>query len=71
MALEVVYEGAFAGRGHTLPALVIGGVGTLLRIPLAVALAWYTPLGVDGVWIAIAVSTLLKGVVMAGWFHRS
>jgi putative MATE family efflux protein len=68
MALEVVYEGAFSGSGHTRPALVIGFGGTAARIPLAYALTG--PFGIDGVWIAIAATTALKGLLLWGWFQR-
>lgn len=70
MAVEVVFEGAFAGVGHTMPALVISAAGSVLRIPLALLGAWSLGWGVTGVWVAIAVSTLVKGVVMAWWFER-
>jgi len=70
MAVELAYEGAFTGTGHTVPAFVIGSVGTLLRIPLAWLLAWPLGMGVEGIWWAIAGSTAVKGVIMTLWFHR-
>ncbi len=70
MGLEIVYEGAFTGSGHTQPALWIGLLGTAGRIPLAWFLAFGLELGITGVWSAIAISTLLKGMAMPLWFTR-
>jgi len=66
MGRELVYEGAFTGVGHTLPAMAWGGGLTLARIPLAALLAWGVGLGVQGVWIAVAASTAGKGLAL-GW----
>jgi putative MATE family efflux protein len=71
MALESVYGGAFAGAARTGPPFVIVSLGTLLRLPLAWALAWPAGLGVDGIWLAIALSTVGKGILSAWWWRRS
>ena len=63
-------EGAFTGSGHTQPALWIGLIGTAGRIPLAWFLAFELDIGITGVWSAIAISTLVKGVAMPLWFKR-
>jgi putative MATE family efflux protein len=68
MAAECVYTGAFSGSGNTLPPLAIGGTLSALRIPAAIALG--VPFGAHGVWIAIALSTLAKGVVLSAWWAR-
>lgn len=64
MALEEVYLGAFAGAGETLAASGIAFFFTAARIPAAYWLADHTRLGVAGVWIAIAASTAIKGVLL-------
>lgn len=69
MALEMVYEGAFTGMGRTLPVMWIGSLLTAARLPLAWLLGGPLGYGVIGVWIAIALSTALKGLVLAAWFH--
>lgn len=71
MALECVYQGGFTGVGRTVPAFWIGATGTAMRIPLAAGLAWGLGWGVEGIWWAIALSTLTKGLAMAFWFERS
>jgi putative MATE family efflux protein len=70
MAMESVYGGAFAGAARTIPPFVIVSLGTLLRLPLAWALAWPLGLGVEGIWLAIALSTLGKGVLSAWWWRK-
>ena len=69
MALEIVYEGAFTGTGDTMPTFWVTGVGTALRIPLALLLVHTFDLGVEGVWYAIAGTTFVKGLVMMRWFN--
>ena len=68
MGLEMVYEGAFTGAGHTAPAMWIGGGLTLARLPVAWWLAFELGWGIHGVWVAIAGSTLAKGVALKMWF---
>ena len=67
MAAEVVMLGAFAGAQWTAwPAAIVVGL-TALRVPLAmwlVARGW----GVEAVWFAIALTTVLKGVLLAALF---
>jgi len=70
MGLEVIYEGAFSGVGRTLAPLLIAFPLTLARVPLAWFLAVNMELGAVGVWWAIATSTILKGLLMMGWFER-
>lgn len=62
MALEVVYEAAFAGAGETVIAMAIVIVLTAARIPLAWSLAarW----GLVGIWITIAGTCALKGLLL-------
>ena len=70
MGLDVVYEGAFSGAGNTLPPLVISAVFTTARIPLAWLLGGPLGLGIDGVWVAIAATTAVRGAVAALWWRR-
>ncbi|HHQ48996.1 MAG TPA: MATE family efflux transporter [Acidobacteria bacterium] len=67
MAAEVVLLGAFAGAHRTVaPALVQIGL-TAARIPLAM---WLVARGwdVSAVWLAIASTTVIKGVVLGTLF---
>jgi Na+-driven multidrug efflux pump len=67
MAAEVVMLGAFAGVQWTAwPAVIVVGL-TAVRVPLAmwlVARGW----GVEAVWVAIASTTVIKGILLAALF---
>jgi len=71
MALESVYGGAFAGAGNTVPPFWIVSLGTLVRVPLAWLLAFPLGFGVGGIWAAITISTIGKGLASMWWFRAS
>lgn len=63
-SLEIILSGAFQGIGFTLPVLLINTPITALRIPIAFILAIVFDMQVIGVWIAIHITTLLKGIIL-------
>lgn len=69
MALEFVLEGAFAGAGNTLPPMIVSIPGTLIRIPIAYILAIPLGLGPIGVFWAITITTIMKGIAILIWFN--
>ena len=71
LALELVLEGAFSGAGNSLPPMIIGVPLAAARIPGAYLLSNATGLGVRGVWWAISISTLLKGIATGLWFRQN
>ena len=68
MALEFVLEGAFAGAGNTIPPMIVSIPGTLIRIPLAYIMAVSMGMGPSGIFWAITISTIMKGIVVFFWF---
>jgi putative MATE family efflux protein len=68
MGFEFVFEGAFTGAGHTMPPTIVSVPGTLIRIPLAYYLAISLGLGPIGIFWAITISTVIKGIWLFGWF---
>ena len=68
--LEIVLTGAFSGVANSMPALLICTPLTAMRIPLAYLLAVTLDWGPSGVWWAIALSSVAKGLLMAFWFSR-
>lgn len=69
MALEIVLEGAFSGAGETLPPMLVAIPGALLRPPLAYFIAYTLAVGVNGVWWALAITSILKGLAILIWFR--
>ncbi|MCQ9210591.1 MATE family efflux transporter [Granulicatella seriolae] len=61
MSLEIGSTGIFHGVGETRAPSMVGIVFNLLRIPLALLLLPYY--GAIGVWVAITISSIIKGIV--------
>ena len=66
---EIVLDNVAAGVGDTVPAMVVEGLGTLLRLPIALALA-ALGLGYAAVWWSVAATMLLKAAAFEVWFRR-
>jgi putative MATE family efflux protein len=69
MCLELMTVGAFNGIGKTHIPPIFSIVLTVLRIPAALVLSHY--FGLNGVWMAIAGSSVIKGTMLVIWFLRS
>ncbi len=64
MGLEIVLEGSLGGAGFTLEPMLWSGSLTAARIPLG---AWLAGVfGLAGVWWAISLTALGRGLAMAG-----
>lgn len=66
MCMEITTAGAFSGLGKTLPPSIVSITLTGARIPMAILLGRW--LGLNGVWWAITISSIGKGIVLLGWF---
>ena len=67
-SLEISTNGAFNGVGKTHIPSIIGIVLQVARIPAAQILMT-TSLGITGVWWAISMSTVLKGIIGVTTFY--
>ena len=67
MCLELTTAGAFNGLGKTVPPSVVGITFNALRIPVALILS-STDLGLNGVWWAISMTSVCKGLVLTVWY---
>ncbi len=67
MCIEITTSGAFNGLSKTIYPSVISVVFNLLRIPFALTLS-ATVLGLSGIWWAISISSMLKGIFAVGGF---
>ncbi len=65
---ELILEGAMAGAGYTLRPQLVSTALTALRVPLAAW--WSTGVGLLGIWLALSVTAVARGVAMT-LFWRS
>lgn len=69
MCMELMTVGAFNGIGKTYIPPIFSIILTALRIPMALVLS--EPFGLNGVWISITLSSVLKGMILVFWFMRT
>lgn len=67
MCEELVTGGALQGLGKTMACSVLTIVFTAARIPLAYVLS-RTSLGLNGIWWALTVTSIVKGIVFVGYY---
>lgn len=67
MCVELMTAGALQGMGKTMSCSVLTIILTAARIPIAVALGG-TALGLDGIWWALTVTSVAKGILFAGYY---
>lgn len=69
MSVELLTIGALSGLGRTRLCSIISIVLTGARIPLAMLLSG-TSLGLNGIWWALALTSIIKGIVFTLTFHH-
>ncbi len=69
MCVEITATGALSGMGETFMPSVINILFTAIRIPVAMYLS-STSLGLNGVWWALSLSSMIRGVLMVLWFKK-
>jgi len=62
LALDAVYDGALTGAQNTVYSLVSTILWNPLRVPIAIILSGWG-LGLHGVWYAIGICAVGKGIV--------
>lgn len=67
MMLEITMQGVFYGIGRTVPPAVVSIGCNYMRIPVALLLV-EMGLGVDAIWWAVSSTTIIKGLILTGWF---
>ncbi|MBI9064539.1 MAG: MATE family efflux transporter [Marinilabiliaceae bacterium] len=68
MILEIITRGAFNGIGKTIPPSVVGIFFTGMRVPAGYILSAERLLGMLGIWWAISLSSVFKGIVLMTWY---
>jgi len=70
MCVEIVSSGAISGLGNTKLCSIISIILTGFRIPLAFLLSRYTSLGLHGIWWALTLTSICKGIVFFFAFQK-
>ena len=70
MCVEIVSSGAISGLGNTKLCSMISILFTGLRIPLAYIFSRYTALGLNGIWWALTLTSICKGIVFTFAFQK-
>ena len=70
MCVEIVSSGAISGLGNTKLCSIISVFFTGSRIPLAYFLSQHTALGLKGIWWALTITSVCKGIVFTVAFLR-
>jgi Na+-driven multidrug efflux pump len=66
----IVLSSSFQGMGRGIPSLVITVCRSLLFVlPLSFFLAFYTDMGVTGVWVGIVISTVITAAFSFTWIE--
>lgn len=69
IGIQQVITGTLRGAGNTAAAMLQAIVTQwVMRFPLAYVLAHHTPLGIDGIWWALAISNPLGAALTVLWF---
>ncbi len=67
MCEEILTIGALSGLGRTMQASIISIILTAARIPMVILLT-ATPLGLSGIWWAVTISSVAKGILYVIYF---
>ena len=68
MMLELTTQGMFNGMGRTMPPAIVSIIFNFARIPMAFLFA--SQMGIMGVWWAISVSCIVKGLILPMWLKK-
>jgi len=66
--LEGVAAGIFRGQGKTIPPSIASITSNILRVVLAYASVMFTDLGLNGIWLAAAISSAIRGTWIFIWY---
>jgi len=70
MATGIILTGAFSGAGATIIPMLITVPIIALRIPLSIYFAKNLGYAETGIWYALALSTVIRGIIMAAAYSR-
>ncbi|WP_319371743.1 MATE family efflux transporter [uncultured Ilyobacter sp.] len=71
MCIEIISNASFSGIGRPKIPSTVSIIFTGMRIPIAYYLSHESRMGINGVWISIALTSIFKGIILSGLFLRS
>ena len=71
MCIEIISNAGFSGIGRPKVSSTVSIIFTGMRIPIAYYLSHESRMGINGVWMSIALSSILKGIILSGLFLRN
>ncbi|WP_319200921.1 MATE family efflux transporter [uncultured Ilyobacter sp.] len=71
MCIEIISNAAFSGIGKPKVASTVSIIFTGMRIPIAYFLSHESRMGINGVWVSIALTSIFKGIILLWLFMRS
>ena len=69
VGLAIILGRAINGAGDTFSPMIITIIGLLvLRVGLSALFSW--KIGLTGIWLGIAVSSVRQGLIITFWFNK-
>lgn len=68
MCIEIISNASFGGVGKPKISSAVSVLFTGMRIPIAYYLSNESRMGINGVWLSIALTSVLKGIILSGSF---
>jgi Na+-driven multidrug efflux pump len=66
--MESVAADSFRGRGLTLKPTIVTTASNVLRVVFAYSMVRFTNLGLNGIWVGIAISVTIRSIWMLTWY---
>ncbi|WP_320047671.1 MATE family efflux transporter [uncultured Ilyobacter sp.] len=71
MCIEIISNASFSGIGRPKIPSTISIIFTGMRIPIAYYLSQESRMGINGVWVSIALTSIFKGIILSGLFLKN
>ncbi len=71
MCIEIISNASFSGIGKPKVPSIVSVIFTGMRIPIAYYLSQESRMGINGVWVSIASTSILKGIILSSLFVKN
>lgn len=70
MCIEIISNASFSGIGKPKIPTIVSVIFTGMRIPIAYYLSHESRMGINGIWLSIALTSVFKGIILSSLFVR-